>query len=70
MTTPIPRRCVGSTSFGIEPHEAPTSDFPAQPSQPLIEDVVAESIGAHPERLTDLVQTRALTVADVPRRVD
>ena len=27
------RKCVGSTRFGIEPHEAPTSDFPKQPSQ-------------------------------------
>ena len=27
------RRCIGSTRFGIEPHEAPASDFPAQPSQ-------------------------------------
>ena len=27
------RRCVGSTRFGIEPHEAPDSEFPKQPSQ-------------------------------------
>ena len=27
------RRCIGSKSFGIEPHEAPVADFPAQPSQ-------------------------------------
>ena len=27
------RRCIGSKTFGIEPHEAPISDFPAQPSQ-------------------------------------
>jgi len=27
------RRCIGSTKFGIEAHEAPASDFPAQPSQ-------------------------------------
>ena len=27
------RRCVGSTRFGIETHEAPVSDFPKQPSQ-------------------------------------
>ena len=27
------RDCVGSERFGIEPHEAPTSDFPKQPSQ-------------------------------------
>lgn len=32
-TTTTTRRCIGSARFGIEPHEAPISDFPAQPSQ-------------------------------------
>ena len=27
------RRCIGSTKFGIEPHEAPVADFPVQASQ-------------------------------------
>lgn len=27
------RRCIGSATFGIEAHEAPVGDFPAQPSQ-------------------------------------
>src|SRR5690242_20157827 len=27
------RRCIGSAKFGIEPHEAPVTEFPAQPSQ-------------------------------------
>lgn len=27
------RRCIGSTRFGIEAHEAPVEDFPVQPSQ-------------------------------------
>lgn len=27
------RTCTGSARFGIEAHEAPTTDFPAQPSQ-------------------------------------
>jgi hypothetical protein len=27
------RKCIGSTTFGIEAHEAPITDFPAQPSQ-------------------------------------
>ena len=27
------RRCIGSTRFGIEAHDAPVSDFPTQPSQ-------------------------------------
>ena len=33
MGTPL-RRCVGSARFGIEAHEAPITEFPAQPSQP------------------------------------
>jgi len=32
-TTIAMRRCIGSTRFGIEPHEAPENEFPAQPSQ-------------------------------------
>jgi hypothetical protein len=32
-TTTELRRCKGSVRFGIEPHEAPPDDFPAQPSQ-------------------------------------
>jgi hypothetical protein len=27
------RRCIGSTKFGIEAHQAPPADFPVQPSQ-------------------------------------
>jgi hypothetical protein len=27
------RKCIGSAKFGIEAHEAPVSEFPAQPSQ-------------------------------------
>ncbi len=27
------RRCIGSKTFGIEPHDAPITDFPIQPSQ-------------------------------------
>ncbi len=27
------RRCIGSAKFGIEAHDAPPEDFPAQPSQ-------------------------------------
>jgi hypothetical protein len=34
MTNITTRRCVGSTRFGIDPHEAPAEDFPKQPSQP------------------------------------
>jgi hypothetical protein len=32
-TTTALRRCIGSTKFGIEAHEAPPDEFPAQPSQ-------------------------------------
>ena len=32
-TTTELRRCIGSTKFGIEAHEAPPDEFPAQPSQ-------------------------------------
>ena len=32
-TTTELRRCIGSTKFGIEAHEAPADEFPAQPSQ-------------------------------------
>ncbi len=33
-TTPTElRRCKGSTRFGIEPHEAPITEFPKQPSR-------------------------------------
>ena len=31
--TPTLRKCIGSTRFGIEPHDAPIADFPKQPSQ-------------------------------------
>ena len=27
------RKCIGSTRFGIEPHDAPIEEFPKQPSQ-------------------------------------
>jgi hypothetical protein len=27
------QKCIGSVKFGIEAHEAPVADFPAQPSQ-------------------------------------
>ena len=27
------RKCIGSTRFGIEAHEAPVEEFPVQPSQ-------------------------------------
>ncbi len=32
-TTTEFRRCTGSARFGIEPHEAPVTEFPKQPSR-------------------------------------
>jgi hypothetical protein len=32
LTTSGMRRCIGSTTFGIEAHEAPIDDFPVQAS--------------------------------------
>ena len=32
-TSPTMRRCIGSSRFGIEAHEAPADEFPEQPSQ-------------------------------------
>ena len=32
-TTTELRRCMGSARFDIEPHEAPTAEFPKQPSR-------------------------------------
>jgi hypothetical protein len=32
-TTTELRRCKGSARFGIEPHDAPVSDFPKRPSR-------------------------------------
>ena len=32
-TTTELRRCAGSARFGIEPHEAPVTEFPKQPSR-------------------------------------
>ena len=31
--TTTTRRCIGSTRFGIDAHDAPPDDFPVQPSQ-------------------------------------
>jgi len=33
MTTETTRRCIGSSRFGIEAHDADPADFPVQPSQ-------------------------------------
>jgi hypothetical protein len=29
----VMRQCIGSKTFGIEPHDAPIEDFPVQPSR-------------------------------------
>jgi len=54
------RRCIGSTSFGIEAHEAPVDDFPAQASA---KDGLGRMCRAHWTEYT-----RALRRASVARK--
>ena len=56
------RRCIGSTSFGIEAHEAPVDDFPAQASA---KDGLGRMCRAHWTEYT-----RALRKASVARKVE
>ncbi len=56
------RRCIGSTSFGIEAHEAPVDDFPAQASA---KDGLGRMCRAHWTEFT-----RALRKASVARKVE
>ena len=46
------RKCIGSTRFGIEAHDAAIEDFPAQPSQkgrawPNVQGALSAPRGAH-----------------------
>jgi hypothetical protein len=54
------RRCIGSTRFGIEAHEAPVDDFPAQASQ---KDGIGRMCKPHWTEYT-----RALRKASVARK--
>ena len=56
------RRCVGSTRFGIEAHEAPENEFPAQPSA---KDGLGRMCHTHWRQYTN-----ALRKAAVARKAD
>jgi hypothetical protein len=51
------RKCIGSTRFGIEAHEAPTDDFPVQPSQ---KDGLGRMCKAHWNAYTSALRKAAL----------
>ena len=51
------RRCIGSKTFGIEPHDAPISDFPTQPSQ---KDGLGRMCHAHWTAYTGALRKAAL----------
>lgn len=51
------RKCIGSIRFGIEPHEAPVENFPAQPSQ---KDGLGRMCKAHWNEYTTALRKAAL----------
>ena len=51
------RKCIGSAKFGIEAHEAPVEDFPAQPSQ---KDGLGRMCKAHWNQYTTALRKAAL----------
>jgi len=51
------RRCIGSAKFGIEAHEAPVTDFPAQPSQ---KDGLGRMCKPHWNQYTNALRKAAL----------
>ena len=51
------RKCIGSAKFGIEAHEAPVGDFPAQPSQ---KDVLGRMCKPHWNQYTSALRKAAL----------
>jgi hypothetical protein len=54
--TPL-RRCIGSTRFGIEAHDADPSDFPVQPSQ---KDGLGRMCHTHWRRYTNALRKAAV----------
>jgi len=56
-TTTELRRCIGSAKFGIEAHEAPPEEFPAQPSQ---KDGLGRMCKAHWNQYTSALRKAAL----------
>lgn len=51
------RKCIGSTKFGIEAHEAPVTEFPAQPSQ---KDGLGRMCKPHWNQYTNALRKAAL----------
>ena len=60
MTTqdPTTRRCIGSSRFGIEAHDADASDFPVQPSQ---KDGLGRMCKPHWRAYTNALRKAAVT---------
>ncbi|HUQ78575.1 MAG TPA: hypothetical protein VM427_06865 [Patescibacteria group bacterium] len=50
-------KCIGSAKFGIEAHEAPATEFPAQPSQ---KDGLGRMCKPHWNQYTDALRKAAL----------
>ena len=67
MTTEtLSRRCIGSSRFGIEAHDADAGDFPVQPSQ---KDGLGRMCKTHWREYTDALRKAALArkaEADAP----
>ena len=62
------RKCIGSAKFGIEAHEAPVDDFPAQPSQ---KDGLGRMCKPHWNQYTSALRKAALARkadGEAPRR--
>jgi hypothetical protein len=51
------RKCIGSERFGIEAHEAPVTEFPAQPSQ---KDGLGRTCKTHGNACTNGLRKAAL----------
>ena len=51
------RKCIGSAKFGIEAHEAPPDEFPAQPSQ---KDSLGRMCKPHWNQYTSALRKAAL----------
>ena len=51
------RRCIGSAKFGIEAHQAPVDEFPAQPSQ---KDGLGRMCKTHWNQYTNALRKAAL----------
>ena len=51
------RKCIGSAKFGIEAHEAPVTEFPAQPSQ---KDGLGRMCKPHWNQYTNALRKAAL----------